>query len=51
MEPTIVMGISNIWRKKRIRPIIKVRRNSIISSTNNKIRNIEVGFQTKDYNK
>ena len=36
---------------KRIRPIIKVKRNSIISSKNNKIRNREVGFQTKDYQK
>jgi hypothetical protein len=31
MEPTIVTGISNIWRKKGW-PIIKVKRNSIISS-------------------
>ncbi len=37
--------------EKRIRPIIKVKRNSIISSKNNKIRNREVGFQTKDYHK
>jgi len=36
---------------KRIKAIIKVKRNSIISSTNNKIRNREVGFQTKDYHK
>ncbi len=37
---------------KRIRSvIIKVKRNSIISSKNNKIRNKEVGFQTKDYHK
>ena len=37
--------------EKRIRPIIKVKRNSIISSKNNKIRNREVGFQIKDYHK
>jgi hypothetical protein len=37
--------------EKRIRPIIKVKRNSIISSTNNKIRNEEVQLQTKDYHK
>ncbi len=36
---------------KRIRPIIKVKRNSIISSKNNMIWNREVGFQTKDYHK
>src|SRR3954463_13619237 len=39
-------------QKKRIRPIIKVKRNSIISiKKNNKIRNREVGFQIKDYHK
>ncbi len=38
-------------QKKRIRPIIKVKRNSVISSRNNKMRNKEVGFQTKDYRK
>ncbi len=36
-------------KEKRIRPIIKVKRNSIISSKNNKIRNEEVQLQTKDY--
>lgn len=36
-------------KEKRIRPIIKVKRNSIISSRNNKIRNEEVQLQTKDY--
>ena len=36
---------------KRIRPIIKVKRNSIVSSKNNKIRNEEVQLQTKDYHK
>jgi len=36
---------------KRIRPIIKVKMNSIISSKNNKVRNREAGFQTKDYHK
>jgi hypothetical protein len=38
-------------KEKRIQPIIKVKRNSIVSSKNNKIRNREVGFQTKDYHK
>ena len=39
-------------QKKRIRPIIKVKRNSNISTKkNNKIRNREVGFQLKDYHK
>src|SRR3982750_1183421 len=37
--------------EKRIQPIIKVKSNSIISSKNNKIRNREVGYQTKDYHK
>ena len=36
---------------KRIRPIIKVKRNSVISFRNNKIRNKEVELQTKDYHK
>ena len=34
-------------QKKRIRPIIKVKRNSIISSKNNKIRNREVRFKQR----
>ena len=34
--------------KKRIMPCIKVRKNSIISSKNNKLRNREVINQTKD---
>ena len=38
-------------KEKRIRPTIKVKRNSIISSKNNKIRNEEVQLQTKDYHK
>jgi hypothetical protein len=38
-------------QKKRIRPIIKVKRNSIISSKNSKVRNREVHLQTKDYHK
>jgi len=38
-------------KEKRIQPIIKVKRNSIISSKNNKIRNEEVQLQTKDYHK
>ncbi len=37
--------------EKRIRPVIKVKRNSIISSRNNKIRNREVQLQTKSYHK
>ncbi len=36
---------------KRIQPVIKVKRNSIISSKNKHVRNIEAGFQTKDYHK
>ena len=35
-------------QKKRIMPCIKVRKNSIISSKNNKLRNREVINQTKD---
>src|SRR6476620_1793032 len=35
-------------QKKRIMPCIKVRKNSIISSKNNKVRNSEVINQTKD---
>lgn len=35
-------------QKKRIRPAIKVRKNSIISSKNNNVRNREVKFQTRD---
>ena len=38
-------------KEKRIRPIIKVKRNSIISSKNSNVRNREVGFQIKDYYK
>ena len=34
--------------KKRIMPCIKVRKNSIISSKNNKLRNMEVEGQTRD---
>ena len=37
--------------EKRIRPIIKVKRNSIVSSRNNKVRNREVQLQTKEYHK
>ncbi len=36
---------------KRIQPIIKVKRNSIISSKNNPVRNREVELQIKDYHK
>ena len=35
-------------QKKRIRPAIKVRKNSIISLKNNSLRNREVKFQTRD---
>jgi len=35
-------------QKKGIMPGIKVRKNSIISTKNNKIRNREVGIQTRD---
>ena len=35
----------------RIRPIFKVKRNYIISSKNNKIRNMKVQLQTNDYHK
>ncbi len=38
-------------KEKRIRPIIKVKRNAIISSRNNQIQNREVEFQIKDYHK
>ena len=41
------MRISNILKEKRIRPIIKVKRNSIISTKNNKIRNREVEFKQR----
>jgi hypothetical protein len=37
--------------EKRIQPIIKVKRNSIISSKNSKVRNREMQLQTKDYHK
>ncbi len=35
--------------EKRIKPVIKVKRNSIISPRNNKIRNKETKLQTKDF--
>ena len=35
-------------QNKKIKPTIKVRKNSIISSKNNKIRNREVKFQKRD---
>ena len=38
-------------KEKRIRPIIKVKRNSIILSKNSNARNREVQLQTKDYHK
>ena len=38
-------------KEKRIRPIIKVKRNSIISSKNSNVRNREVQLQIKDYHK
>jgi len=37
--------------EKMIQHIIKVKRNSIISSNNSNLRNIEVQSQTKDYHK
>ncbi len=37
--------------KKRIRPVIKVKRNSIVSSKNSNVRNREVELQIKDYHK
>jgi hypothetical protein len=38
-------------KEKRIRPIIKVKKNYIISSKNSNVRNREVQLQTKDYHK
>ena len=38
----------NYLQKKKIKTAIKVRKNSIISSKNNKIRNREVEFQARD---
>jgi hypothetical protein len=38
----------NFLQKKNMRPGIKVRKNSIISCKNNKIRNKEVDYQIKD---
>jgi len=38
-------------KEKRIRPIIKVKKNYIISSKNSNVRNREVKLQTKDYHK
>lgn len=38
-------------KEKKIQPIIRVKRNSIVSSRNNKIRNREVELQIKDYHK
>jgi hypothetical protein len=38
-------------KEKRIRPIIKVKMNYIISSKNSNVRNREVKLQTKDYHK
>ncbi len=45
------MRISNIFKEKRIRPIIKVKRNSIISSTRITRYGIEKLIQIKDYHK
>jgi DDE family transposase len=39
------------FKEKRIQPIIKVKRNSIISFKNSNVRNREVQLQTKDYQK
>ena len=50
-EPTIAMKFKYL-KGKRIRPtIIKVKRNSIVSSKNSNVRNREVRYQTKDYHK
>jgi hypothetical protein len=38
-------------KEKRIQPLIKVKRNSIVSSKNSNVRNREVHLQTKDYHK
>jgi predicted acylesterase/phospholipase RssA len=38
-------------KEKRIQPIIKVKRNSIVSSKNSNVRNREVQLQIKDYHK
>ena len=38
----------NYLQKKKIKPVIKVRKNSIISSKNKKIRNRETNFQKRD---
>ena len=48
MEPMIQIPTSNISRRKKITPAIKVRRNSIDSPKNNKLRNRESRLQTKD---
>ena len=45
------MRISNILKEKRIKPIIKVKRNSIISSTRITRYGIKKLIQTKDYHK
>ena len=41
------MRISSNFKRKGNQPGIKVRKNSIISSKNNKVRNREVELQTK----
>ncbi len=38
-------------KEKRIQPIIKVKRNSIVSSKNSNVRNREVQLQIKEYHK
>ena len=48
MEPMIQIPTSNISKRKRSLPAIKVRRNSIVSPKNNRLRNREVRLQTKD---
>ena len=42
------MRISNIYKRKRFKPTIKVRKNSIVSLKNNRLRNREVESQTRD---
>jgi hypothetical protein len=38
-----------LLKGKRIKPVIKVKRNSVVSSKNSKTRNAEVRQQTKDF--
>ena len=49
MEPMIQIPTSNISERKEITPAIKVRRNSIVSPKNNKLRNREVKITNKGF--